>query len=77
MKGLSYNKVSLTVHSKFAFFRVKIPWLSQIIGIRGRGKRGRDLIAFRIPILFACFLLMGQQKDLYLAQCIIDYQDIN
>lgn len=77
MEGLSHNKGSLTVHSKFAFFEVKIPWLSQLTGIKGREKRGRELIAFRILILFACFFLMGQQKGLYPAQCIIDYQDIN
>lgn len=77
MQGWSYNKVILAVHSKFAFFQVKIPWLSQITGIKGREKRGWELIAFRILILFACFLLMGQQKGLHPAQCIIDYQDIN
>lgn len=79
MKGLRYNKVSLTVHSKLAFFEVKIPWLSQMEshGIKGTEKRGRKLIAFRILILLTYFLLMGQQNGLYSAQCLSDYQDIN
>lgn len=60
----SNNKGSLTVYDKFASFKVENPWLAQVTGIKGRKRKERELIVFRI-LIFICFISSnGEAKGL-------------